>query len=176
MDGDGSNQLDVSRNPWPDDFPAWSPDGQLIAYVAYLDGADPLVLGDGNAEIYVVARRRLREPTGQSAPGMGWRPVMVARRFADRVHPAHRPGERARDEARRDRRSQARGRGRNGERLLLDVAAVDGPPPTDTGPATSSRYPNNAAWSGCAGSPPTSEGGTSGPGGFVDGTSSIGAG
>ena len=55
MDGDGSNQLDFSRNPWPDDFPAWSPDGHLLAYVAYLDGADPLTVGDGNAEIYVVA-------------------------------------------------------------------------------------------------------------------------
>ncbi len=55
MDSDGSNQLDVSRNPWPDDFPAWSPDGDLIAYVGYLHRADPLTLGDGNAEIYVVA-------------------------------------------------------------------------------------------------------------------------
>lgn len=55
MEADGSEQLDVSRNPWPDDFPAWSPDGRLIAYVAYLNGADPLTIGDGNAEIFVVA-------------------------------------------------------------------------------------------------------------------------
>ena len=55
MEADGSDQLDVSRNPWPDDFPALSPDGRLIAYVAYLDGADPLTIGEGNAEIFVVA-------------------------------------------------------------------------------------------------------------------------
>lgn len=54
MEADGSGQLDVSRNPWPDDAPSWSPDGRRIAYVAYLDGADPHTIGDGNAEIFVV--------------------------------------------------------------------------------------------------------------------------
>jgi Tol biopolymer transport system component len=55
MAADGSDQIDVSRNPWPDDFPAWSPQGRLLAYVAYQDGADPLTIGDGDADIFVVA-------------------------------------------------------------------------------------------------------------------------
>ncbi|MEO8293126.1 MAG: hypothetical protein ABI635_08290 [Actinomycetota bacterium] len=55
MHADGSGQLDVSRNPWPDDFPTWSPNGRLLAYVSYRDGADPLTIGDGDAEIFVVA-------------------------------------------------------------------------------------------------------------------------
>ena len=54
MEADGSSQLDVSRNRWPDEAPAWSPDGRRIAYVAYLDGADPHTIGDGNAEIFAV--------------------------------------------------------------------------------------------------------------------------
>ncbi|MEO8424984.1 MAG: hypothetical protein ABI595_13880 [Actinomycetota bacterium] len=55
MDADGSHQIDVSRDRWPDDFPAWSPDGRDIAFVAYLHGADPHTIGDGDAEIFVVA-------------------------------------------------------------------------------------------------------------------------
>lgn len=55
MNADGSDQIDLSADPWPDDFPAWSPDGHLITYVAYLDGADPLTIGDGNAEIFIVS-------------------------------------------------------------------------------------------------------------------------
>jgi Tol biopolymer transport system component len=55
MEADGSDERDVSLNAVPDDFPAWSPDGGTIAFVSYLGGADPLTIGDGNAEIFVVA-------------------------------------------------------------------------------------------------------------------------
>ena len=59
---DGSREVDVSRDAVPDDFPVWSPGGDRLAYVAYLHGADPLTIGDGDAEIFVVgsdgARRR----------------------------------------------------------------------------------------------------------------------
>lgn len=78
MEADGSDQVDVSRNPWPDDVPAWSPDGRLVAYVAYQDGADPLTIGDGNADIFVVAaegshRRNLtRNPAWDGDPS--WSP------------------------------------------------------------------------------------------------------
>ena len=55
MEADGSAEHDVSGNAVPDDFPAWSPDGEAIAFVSYLGGADPLTIGDGNAEILLVA-------------------------------------------------------------------------------------------------------------------------
>ena len=55
MDADGSHQRDVSRDGAPDDFPVWSPDGERIAFVAYLHGADPFTIGEGDAEIIVVA-------------------------------------------------------------------------------------------------------------------------
>ena len=78
MDADGSNQRDVSGNAVPDDFPAWSPDGGAIAFVSYLGGADPLTIGDGNAELFVVApdgtnRRNLsRHPAWDGDPA--WSP------------------------------------------------------------------------------------------------------
>jgi Tol biopolymer transport system component len=54
MGSDGVAETDVSVDGVLDDFPAWSPDGRTIAFVAYLRGADPLTIGDGDAEIFVV--------------------------------------------------------------------------------------------------------------------------
>ncbi len=78
MNADGSDQRDVSGNAVPDDFPAWSPDGGTIAFVSYLEGADPLTIGDGNAEVFVVApegtsRRNIsRHPAWDGDPA--WSP------------------------------------------------------------------------------------------------------
>jgi len=69
MNADGSDQHDVSDNAVPDDFPAWSPGGDAIAFVSYLGGADPLTIGDGNAEIFVVA------PDGTSKTNISHNPA-----------------------------------------------------------------------------------------------------
>src|SRR4029450_5701418 len=58
MAADGSGQLDVSDDPGVDDAPVWSPDGGSIAFVAYLHGADPVTIGHGDAEIFVVRADR----------------------------------------------------------------------------------------------------------------------
>jgi Tol biopolymer transport system component len=55
MDADGSHQTDVSRDADPDESVAWAPDGRTLAYVAYRHGADPHTIGQGDAEVYVVA-------------------------------------------------------------------------------------------------------------------------
>jgi Tol biopolymer transport system component len=55
MDADGGSQVDVSRDSDPDEAVAWSPDGRALAYVAYRQGADPHTIGQGDAEVYVVA-------------------------------------------------------------------------------------------------------------------------
>ena len=45
MNADGSNQANLTRNPYLDNEPAWSPDGSKIAFISYRDG---------NSEIYVM--------------------------------------------------------------------------------------------------------------------------
>ena len=51
---DGSGQRRLTTDPAPDEGPAWSPDGSIILFTSYRDGADPLSLGQGNAEIFTV--------------------------------------------------------------------------------------------------------------------------
>jgi Tol biopolymer transport system component len=55
MAAGGGDQVDVSDNHDVDDAPTWSPDGGSIAFVAYLHGADPFMIGQGDAEIFVVS-------------------------------------------------------------------------------------------------------------------------
>ncbi len=52
---DGSDQRQLTTDPAPDEGPAWSPDGSRILFTSYRDGADPLTLGQGNAEIFTVS-------------------------------------------------------------------------------------------------------------------------
>jgi TolB protein len=78
MDADGAHQLDVSRDGDPDEAVAWSPDGSRLAYVAYQGGADPHTIGQGDAEVYVVApdgtgkRDVTRSPAWEGDPA--WSP------------------------------------------------------------------------------------------------------
>ena len=50
MDADGSNQRNLTNSPEADQCPAWSPDGQRIAFASYRDGS----YRDFNGEIYVM--------------------------------------------------------------------------------------------------------------------------
>ncbi len=52
---DGANPHPVSDPTVPADAPTWSPGGTRILFTAYLDGADPFTLGQGNAEVISVA-------------------------------------------------------------------------------------------------------------------------
>jgi Tol biopolymer transport system component len=54
-EADGTRQRRLTTDPAPDEGPAWSPDGSRILYTSYRDGADPLTLGQGNAEIFTIA-------------------------------------------------------------------------------------------------------------------------
>ncbi|MEP6469472.1 MAG: hypothetical protein ABJC24_06835 [Chloroflexota bacterium] len=55
MNADGSHVRQLTDGPDVDDAADWSPDGSRILFVRYLDGADPLTLGQGNAEIFTVS-------------------------------------------------------------------------------------------------------------------------
>ena len=54
MAADGSILRRLTDDPAPDDVVRWSPDGAHLVYVSYRDGADPLSIGIGNAEVYVI--------------------------------------------------------------------------------------------------------------------------
>ena len=54
MNTDGSGLLNPSNDPAHDEFAFWSPDSTRIVFVSYQDGSDPLSIGDGNAEIFIV--------------------------------------------------------------------------------------------------------------------------
>ncbi|HEX5824008.1 MAG TPA: oligogalacturonate lyase family protein [Candidatus Limnocylindrales bacterium] len=51
---DGRGQRRLTTDPAPDEGPAWAPDGARILFTSYRDGADPLSLGQGNAEILTI--------------------------------------------------------------------------------------------------------------------------
>ena len=51
---DGSELVRLTNDPAPDEAFQWSPDGSKILYTSYRDGADPLSLGIGNAEVFLV--------------------------------------------------------------------------------------------------------------------------
>jgi TolB protein len=54
MDPDGSHQRDLSRSAAPDEAFEWSPNSAEIIYTSYRHGADPLTIGQGDAEVFVV--------------------------------------------------------------------------------------------------------------------------
>lgn len=78
MASDGSDLRRLTNDPSPDDLVQWSPDGAQLVYVSYRDGADPLALGIGNAEVYVldlktgVARDISNDPAWDGDPA--WSP------------------------------------------------------------------------------------------------------
>ncbi len=65
MDGNGANPTNLTNNPAEDSFPAWSPDGQRIAFTTNRDG---------NQEIYVMNNN-------------GSDPINFTRNPAEDLHP-----------------------------------------------------------------------------------------
>ena len=71
---DGGEPRPVSDPTVPADAPVWSPHGTRILFTAYLDGADPFTLGQGNAEVMSVAadgsglRNLTSDPAWQGYP------------------------------------------------------------------------------------------------------------
>ena len=57
---DGSHQVNLTRHPGEDQWPAWSPDGKLIAFVSERNGSEDVFVmsADGRA-----ARNLTRTPT-----------------------------------------------------------------------------------------------------------------
>lgn len=78
MAADGSDLRRLTNDPAPDGVVRWSPDAAQLAYVSYRDGADPLSIGIGNAEVYVldldagVARNISNDPAWDGDPA--WAP------------------------------------------------------------------------------------------------------
>jgi Tol biopolymer transport system component len=62
MDANGGNIRRLTDNPADDASPAWSPDGQRIAFVSYRDG---------NAEIYIM------DTDGENQRNLTDRPEMM---------------------------------------------------------------------------------------------------
>jgi Tol biopolymer transport system component len=78
MDADGSDPHRITTDLAHDDGPAWSPDGSRILFTSYRAGADPMTLGQGDAEIFTVApegtdlRNLTNEPEWDGYPA--WSP------------------------------------------------------------------------------------------------------
>ena len=70
MDADGKNKRRLTKNNAPDWYPAWSPDGTMIAFVSRRNG---------NSDIYVMdadgsnQKRLTKNQAGDTSPA--WQPI-----------------------------------------------------------------------------------------------------